>query len=256
MLEIKNLRVSSGGKEILRGLDLTLYKGKIHALMGPNGSGKSTLAFALAGHPRYQITSGQILLEGEDLIPLPPDERAKRGLFLGFQYPVEIKGVMLSHFLWMAQRSLKGDKAGNPIDFRKRVEECLNLLGLDASFADRAINDGFSGGEKKRAEVVQMLVLEPKVAILDETDSGLDIDSVKVAAKGVEHFASQEKTVLLITHYQRILRYVRPDYVHVVLNGRIVLSGDYSLSEELEARGYQWLINQYKEKEGNNDGTK
>ncbi len=256
MMEIKNLRVNVGGKEILRGLNLILHRGKIHALMGPNGSGKSSLAFALAGHPRYQVTGGEALLDGEDLIPLKPDERAKRGLFLGFQYPIEIKGVLLSHFLWMAQRSLREEQAGNPIEFRKKVEDYLEILKMDTAFADRAVNDGFSGGEKKRAEVLQMLVLNPKVAILDETDSGLDIDSVQIVAKGVEQFASEEKTILLITHYQRILRYIHPDFVHVLLNGKVVLSGDYSLSEELEAKGYQWLIQEFAEREGNTDAKR
>ncbi|MHA2620567.1 MAG: Fe-S cluster assembly ATPase SufC [bacterium JZ-2024 1] len=245
-LEIKDLRVAVGDREIIKGLSLKIRSGEIHALMGPNGSGKSTLSFALMGHPRYQILGGEVLLDGENLLDKSPDERARAGLFLGFQYPLEIKGVRLSHFLWMAYNAVKttdGKPSMNPAQFRKLLLEKLAILEMDDSFVDRYVNDGFSGGERKRAEILQMSVLQPAFAILDETDSGLDIDALRVVARGVnEAHKSSSMGILVITHYQRILQYIRPHFVHILVDGRIVRSGDYDLSAELERSGYSALL--------------
>ncbi len=244
-LEIRDLAVRVEEKEILKGLSLTIRSGEIHALMGPNGSGKSTLAYALMGHPAYEITGGKILLDGEDITELSPEERAQRGLFLGFQYPVEVKGVRLSHFLWTAYRELRKDDGLDALAFRKKLSEVARDLRMEEEILDRGINEGFSGGERKRAEVLQMAVLEPKFAVMDETDSGLDIDALRVVADAINaafQRAEGRMGVLLITHYQRILQYVRPHFVHVLVDGRIVRSGGYELSEELEARGYEGLL--------------
>ncbi len=249
-LEIRNLVVSTGGKQILKGVNLTIRKGEIHALMGPNGSGKSTLALTLMGHPRYLIEEGKIVYKGHNILEMKADERARMGLFLGFQYPFEIKGVMFSHLLWNAYTALKGIPTEDgkkktplsPLEFRKLLSEKLKLLEMDESYADRYVNDGFSGGEKKRAEILQLAVLQPEIAILDETDSGLDIDALKIVAHGVNSLSGPHMGILLITHYQRILRYIQPQFVHVMVEGKIVRTGGYELSQELEARGYNWIL--------------
>jgi Fe-S cluster assembly ATP-binding protein len=250
-LEIRDLHVSVEGKEIIKGVDLTVRKGEVHAVMGPNGSGKSTLALAIMGHPKYEVTRGEVLFKGQNILELEPDERAKLGLFLAFQYPFEISGVPLSRFLIQALKARQGDGNGEEGDgspkiafgqFRKLLKEKLQLLRLDDSFATRYLNEGFSGGEKKRAEILQMLVLQPEMAILDETDSGLDIDSVKIVAEAVNSLRGPEFGCLAITHYQRILNYLKPDYVHVMVDGRIVKSGGPELAHELEAKGYDWIL--------------
>ena len=248
-LEIRDLHVSVEGKEILRGVDLAVHKGEIHALMGPNGSGKSTLALALLGHPKYEVTQGEILFKGQNILELGPDERARLGLFLAFQYPFEISGVPLSRFLHAAikarQEQGEDSKANGKknskafAEFRKTLKEKLSLLKMEDSFANRYLNDGFSGGEKKRAEILQMLVLKPEIAILDETDSGLDIDSVKIVAEAVNSMRGPEFGCLAITHYQRILNYLKPDVVHVMVDGRIIRSGGEELARELEEKGYE-----------------
>lgn len=238
MLEIKDLHVSIDGKPILKGVSLSVKKGEVHALMGPNGSGKSTLSHALLGHPRYRIDSGQVLFDGRNLLEMKPHERAQLGLFLAFQYPMEIQGVGLAQFLFNAFR--KNSKETSPAEFRKLLEENLAVLDLDRAFVDRQLNVGFSGGEKKRAEILQMLMLKPQVAVLDETDSGLDIDSLKYVATAVDRMRSS-MAALVITHYQRILNYLRPDFVHVLVDGRIAVSGGAELAGELEHRGYGWL---------------
>ncbi|MFN2462690.1 MAG: Fe-S cluster assembly ATPase SufC [Candidatus Dormibacteria bacterium] len=241
VLEIKGLHAQIEGKEILKGLDLDVSQGKVHALMGPNGSGKSTLAYTLMGHPRYEVTAGEVLFGGEDILGLAPDERAKLGLFLSFQYPTAIPGVTMHNFLRTATKAVRGDELP-PREFRNLVREQMELLKMDPSFATRYVNDGFSGGEKKRAEILQMGVLRPKIAILDETDSGLDIDALRTVAEGVEALRGPDLGVLLITHYQRILNYIKPDFVHVMYRGRIIRSGDAGLAQEIEARGYDWII--------------
>jgi Fe-S cluster assembly ATP-binding protein len=244
-LEIRNLHVSVEGKPILKGLDLKVSKGEIHALMGPNGSGKSTLANSLMGNPKYEITEGQILLSGEDLLELSADERGRKGLFLAFQYPTAIPGVSLANFLRMAltarRKEMGEEKPMPPKEFRALVKEKMALLKMDESFAGRYINDGFSGGEKKRAEILQMAVLRPEIAVLDETDSGLDIDALRIVSDGVNALAGPDLGVLLITHYQRILNYIKPQFVHVLVDGRIVKSGGPELAHELEAQGYDWV---------------
>lgn len=242
LLEIKDLRASIEGKEILKGLSLTINKGEVHAIMGPNGSGKSTLANVLMGNPSYEITGGEILFKGQRLNDLAPDERARLGLFLAFQYPVAIPGVTMVNFLRQALNAQRGEEV--PIrEFRERLFQKMDLLKMDQEFARRYVNDGFSGGEKKRAEMLQLAMLEPSLAVLDETDSGLDIDALKVVANGVNtlHDERKELAVLLITHYQRLLNYIQPDRVHVMVNGRIVLSGGPELALELEAKGYDWV---------------
>lgn len=245
-LEIRDLHVAVEGTPILKGVDLVVRQGEVHALMGPNGAGKSTLANALMGHPAYEVTKGQILFKGQDLVGMDPDERARLGLFLAFQYPVAIPGVSVANFLRMAINARR--KAENPEDkgisipeFRKLLKEKMNLLEMDHEFARRYLNDGFSGGEKKRAEILQLATLEPDIVILDETDSGLDIDALRIVAEGVNSLAAPDLGVLIITHYQRILNYINPDFVHIMLDGRIVESGGADLAEHLEEHGYDWL---------------
>ena len=241
VLEIDDLHASIEGKEILRGLSLEVTQGEVHALMGPNGSGKSTLAYTLMGHPKYEVTGGSIKYRGEEILELTPDARAKLGLFLSFQYPTAIPGVTMHNFLRTATKAIRGDELG-PREFRNLVKEQMEVLKMDPSFATRYVNDGFSGGEKKRAEILQMGVLKPQIAILDETDSGLDIDALRTVAEGVEALRGPELGVLLITHYQRILNYIKPDHVHVLYRGRIIKSGGSDLAQEIEARGYDWII--------------
>ncbi|HTK69559.1 MAG TPA: Fe-S cluster assembly ATPase SufC [Candidatus Eisenbacteria bacterium] len=244
-LEIRDLHVAVEGKPILKGLSLVVNKGEIHALMGPNGSGKSTLANALMGNPKYEITSGSIVLNGVDVLEMSPDERGRKGLFLAFQYPTAIPGVSVANFLRMAltarRKEMGIEKPLPPKEFRTLVKEKMALLKMDDSFAARYINDGFSGGEKKRAEILQMAVLQPEIAILDETDSGLDIDALRIVSEGVNALSGPNLGVLLITHYQRILNYIKPQFVHVLVDGRIVKSGGPELAHELEAQGYDWV---------------
>lgn len=238
LLVVDDLRVAVEGKEILKGLSLTVKAGEVHALMGPNGSGKSTLSFCLMGHPKYQITQGRILYKGEDLFGLSPDERAKRGIFLAFQYPTAIPGVTIANFLRAALRGVRGQET--PVkDFRQLVKTRLKALGIPDAFVNRYVNDGFSGGEKKRLEILQMAVLNPALAVLDETDSGLDIDALKTVAEGINAQRNPQRGILLITHYQRLLNYIKPDLVHVMIDGRIVRSGGSELALELESTGYQ-----------------
>jgi len=240
-LNIERLHIAVGDQEIVRGLTLRVPQGEVHALMGPNGSGKSTLAKVLAGHPDYHVTAGKILMDGEDLMELEPDERARRGLFLAFQYPSEIPGVTIANFLRAALQSrLPEGGELEATDYYAKLYEKMELLAMDRSFTSRAVNEGFSGGEKKRTEILQMAMLEPKYAVLDETDSGLDIDALKTVAHGVNSLRGPDLGILLITHYQRLLNYVVPDYVHVMVAGRIVRSGRKELALELEERGYDW----------------
>jgi len=244
MLEIKNLHASVDGSEILHGVTLKINRGEIHAVMGPNGSGKSTLAKVLAGHQGYEVTKGEVLLQGRDLLSLSPEERAREGIFLGFQYPVEIPGVSNMYFLKTALNEIRkhrGLEELDAMDFLAMVKEKMKMVNIDESLANRSVNEGFSGGEKKRNEIFQMLVLEPKLAILDETDSGLDIDALKIVANGVNSFRREDRAILLVTHYQRLLSYITPDRVHVLLDGRIVKSGGKELALELEEKGYGWL---------------
>ncbi|MBU90016.1 Fe-S cluster assembly ATPase SufC [Candidatus Woesearchaeota archaeon] len=243
-LEVKNLHVKIEDKEIVKGLNLKVDKGQVVALMGPNGSGKSTLAYALMGHPKYEITSGKILLNGKDVTKAKPDERAKKGLFLSFQYPHEISGVSVSNFLRIAlnaKREASGEKPISVIDFYKFLQEKMKSLKIDKSFALRYLNEGFSGGEKKRMEILQMSVLEPKIGILDETDSGLDVDALKTVANGINDIKGSKMGILLITHYQRILNYVTPDKVHIMVDGKIVKSDDKKLALKVEKKGYEWI---------------
>ena len=237
-LEVKDLHVKIEDKEILKGVSLAVDKGEVVAIMGPNGSGKSTLAYALMGHPRYEITRGRIFLNGEDVTEMEADDRAKKGLFLSFQYPQEIAGVSVSNFLRTALNSKRNDKISVP-DFHKLLQEKMNLLKFDRSFALRYLNEGFSGGEKKKAEILQMAVLQPIIGILDETDSGLDVDSLKIVANGVNRLKGPGMGILLITHYQRILNYIIPDRVHIVVDGKIVKSGGKELALDVEEKGYQ-----------------
>jgi Fe-S cluster assembly ATP-binding protein len=239
---IKDLHVAIGDKEIIRGLDFEFSKGEVHAVMGPNGSGKSTLAKVMAGHPDYQVTGGDILLDGESILELEPDARARKGLFMAFQYPMEIPGVSNANFLRAAlQARLPEGEELDATDFYHLLYEKMDLLDIRREFTARAVNEGFSGGEKKRNEILQMAILEPEFAVLDETDSGLDIDALKVVAKGVNIFRGPNVGILLITHYQRLLNYIIPDFVHVMFNGRIVRSGGKELALELESKGYDWL---------------
>ena len=238
---IEGLRVSVEGKEILKGVDLRVKKGEVHALMGPNGSGKSTLANTLMGHPKYKVTSGHVYFKGQDILALTPDERARMGLFLAFQYPMEIPGVRLNSFLRLALKARRG-KDVTPMESWKFIQAKMKELEMESYFAERYLNDGFSGGEKKRNEILQMAVLEPEMAILDETDSGLDIDALRVVSGGVVKLAGPNLGILLITHYQRILNYITPDYVHVLVDGRVVRSGGKELAHELEEKGYDWII--------------
>src|SRR5881394_695704 len=241
-LSVENLHVTIGGQQIVRGLTLRVPRGEVHALMGPNGSGKSTLAKVLAGHPDYRITSGGVLMDGESLLELGPDERARRGLFLAFQYPSEIPGVTIANFLRAAAQARlpEGDEL-EATDYYAKLYEKMDLLDIDRSFTSRSVNEGFSGGEKKRCEILQMAVLDPRYAVLDETDSGLDIDALKVVANGVNSLRGPNLGVLLITHYQRFLNYIVPDFVHVMVQGRIVRSGGKELALELEEKGYDLI---------------
>ena len=244
MLKIKNLHTTIEGKEILKGIDLEVNKGEIHAIMGPNGSGKSTLASVLAGRDLFEITHGEVIYEGKNLLEMNPEERAKEGIFLGFQYPVEIPGVSMMNFLKTAineQRKHKGLEPMKSSDFLKMVREKKDLVKLDSNLTNRSVNEGFSGGEKKRNEIFQMAMLNPKLSILDETDSGLDIDALRIVAHGVNSLKSDDNATIVITHYQRLLNYIIPDKVHVLFEGRIVKSGDKNLALELEDKGYEWL---------------
>jgi len=245
MLEIKNLQAGVEGKAILKGIDLSINAGEVHAIMGPNGSGKSTLAQVLAGREGYEITDGLVRYNGEDLLDLGPEERVREGFFLAFQYPVEIPGVNTTYFLRAAVNALRehrGEAELSAVEFLKLMREKIQLLELDESLLKRSVNEGFSGGEKKRAEILQMALLDPKFAVLDETDSGLDIDALKVVAGGVNHLRRADNAKLVITHYQRLLDYIVPDHVHVLVDGRIVKSGPKELALELEERGYDWII--------------
>ncbi|OPZ97596.1 MAG: Vegetative protein 296 [Bacteroidetes bacterium ADurb.Bin416] len=245
-LDIKDLHVSINEKEIIKGLNLTLRQGEVHAIMGPNGTGKSTLAYTIAGHPNYTVTKGDILLDGKSILDLEPDERSRAGLFLAFQYPVAIPGVTVANFLRTAlntrRRATNPEDKGIPIvEFRKLLREKMEYLKMDPAFAGRYLNDGFSGGEKKRAEILQMATLQPSFAILDETDSGLDIDALRIVSEGVNALRGPGLGVLVITHYQRILNYIKPDVVHVMMDGRIVESGEADLALHLEEHGYDWV---------------
>jgi len=239
-LQINDLKVSIENKEIIKSLNLEIKLGEVHAIMGPNGSGKSTLAFALMGHPKYIINKGKIILNDKDITNLKADERAKTGLFLSFQYPSEISGVTVSSFLKTAYESIKEKKIGL-IEFRNLLKQKMQLLKIDESFAQRYLNEGFSGGEKKRMEILQMSILDPSMIVLDETDSGLDIDSLKIVSEGINQTKNGNKSYLIITHYKRILDHIKPDKVHVLRDGKIVMSGGYELVDELDKKGYEWI---------------
>jgi len=244
MLEIKGLRVSVAGTEILRGIDLSVRTGEVHAIMGPNGSGKSTLAQVLAGHPAYTVTAGTATYDGKDLLALKPEERARDGVFLAFQYPVEIRGITNSYFLRSAVNAVRkhrGQEELDPMDFLQVLEAKLKAIGWDDTLMNRPVNEGFSGGEKKRNEILQLAVLEPRLALLDETDSGLDIDALKTVANAVNKLRAPDRSFVIVTHYQRLLNFITPDVVHVLADGRIVKSGGPELAHELEAKGYDWL---------------
>jgi Fe-S cluster assembly ATP-binding protein len=244
MLEIKNLTAKAGDKEILKGITLTVNAGEVHAIMGPNGSGKSTLAQVLAGHPAYEVTGGTVTFQGKDLLDLEPEERAQAGVFLAFQYPVEIPGVTNAYFLRAAYneiRKARGEEELDPMDFLDLLEEKLKVVEWGPEIMQRAVNFGFSGGEKKRNEILQMAVLEPALAVLDETDSGLDIDALRIVASGVNKLRRPDRAMIVVTHYQRLLEHIVPDFVHVLANGRIVKSGGKELALELEAKGYEWI---------------
>jgi Fe-S cluster assembly ATP-binding protein len=252
VLTIQNLHVAIDGKEILRGVDLTIRQGEVHALMGPNGSGKSTLSYAVMGHPRYEVTEGSVTIDGQDILSMEADERAKAGLFLAFQYPTAIPGVSVANFLRHAVTNVRNPerKEGEDLipmrDFRKELREQMDDLGVDQEFARRYLNEGFSGGEKKRAEILQMAMLRPTFAILDETDSGLDIDAVRIVSEGVNRVAARHGTgVLVITHYERILNYIKPQFIHILFGGRIVEDGGPELVKQLESQGYDWVREKY-----------
>jgi Fe-S cluster assembly ATP-binding protein len=247
---IRDLHVNIAGREILKGVDLTVKQGEVHALMGPNGTGKSTLAYTLMGHPGYQVTKGEVIFKGKNVLELKPDERARLGIFLAFQYPVSIAGVSVANFLRTAVNARRkaqnhDDKGISVPEFRKMLKERMDLLKMDYAFAGRYLNDGFSGGEKKRAEILQMAVLKPEIAILDETDSGLDIDALRIVSEGVNTLRGPEMGVIVITHYQRILTYIKPEFVHIMLDGRIVESGSSDLALNLEEHGYEWVREKY-----------
>ena len=249
LLDVRGLRATVNGIEILKGIDLTVKSGEVHAIMGPNGSGKSTLAKVLAGHPAYEVTGGTVLFQGVNLFDLKPEERARAGLFLGFQYPIEIPGVANSQFLRLAYNTIqveRGKDELDPLEFDDFVREKMKLLEMNPDFLDRSVNEGFSGGEKKRNEILQMALLEPHLAILDETDSGLDIDALRVVAGGVNQLANKDNAIVLVTHYQRLLNYIVPDYVHVMDAGRVIKTGGKELAVELETRGYDWVSAEYK----------
>ena len=244
LLEVRALRATVNGIEILKGMDLVVKSGEVHAIMGPNGSGKSTFAKVLAGHPSYAVTGGSVAFEGRNLLDLAPEERARAGVFLGFQYPIEIPGVANSQFLRLAYNTLQAQRGKDeldPLEFDDFVREKMKLLDMNPDFLDRSVNEGFSGGEKKRNEILQMALLEPRLAILDETDSGLDIDALRVVAQGVNRLATRDNAIVLVTHYQRLLNYIVPDYVHVMGGGRIIKTGGKELALELETRGYDWV---------------
>ncbi len=244
MLEIRDLHASVEGKEILKGISLTINRGEVHAIMGPNGSGKSTLAKVLAGHPQYEVTKGEVIYEGRNLLEMSPDERAREGVFLAFQYPVEVPGVSNSQFLRLAyneKRKHLDEEELDPLEFKDLLRERARIVEMDESFMNRSVNEGFSGGEKKRNEILQMAVLEPKLAVLDETDSGLDIDALRIVAGGVNKLRTPDNAIILVTHYQRLLNYIVPDYVHVLAGGRIVREGGKELALELEEKGYDWI---------------
>lgn len=241
-LVISDLHVSVEGRQILKGLNLKVNGGQIHAVMGPNGSGKSTLAYTLMGHPRYEVTSGDVVLNGKSILPMATDERARAGLFLAFQYPAEVPGVSVTNFLRTAVNARRASGDEIPVmQFAKQLRSSMNMLEMEASFAGRYLNEGFSGGEKKRNEILQMAMLSPQIAVLDEIDSGLDIDALRIVSNGVNQLRNQNMGVVVITHYQRILRYLEPDTVHVLMDGRIVRSGDRELAEQLEEKGYEWI---------------
>jgi len=244
MLEIRNLHAAIGGKEILKGINLTVNKGEVHAIMGPNGSGKSTLAKVLAGHPSYEVTAGEVLYEGRNLLELSPDERAREGVFMAFQYPIEVPGVSNAQFLRLAYNEKQkhlGLEELDPLEFKDLLKERAKVVEMDASFMTRSVNEGFSGGEKKRNEILQMAVLQPTLAILDETDSGLDIDALRIVAGGVNQLQGAENAIIVVTHYQRLLNYIVPDFVHVLADGRIAREGGKELALELEEKGYDWI---------------
>ena len=250
MLKVENLHAKVGDKEILKGINLEVKAGEVHAIMGPNGSGKSTLASVLAGNEKFTVTEGKVEFEGENLLDLPIEERSRKGLFLGFQYPVEIPGVSMANFMKIAvneQRKYRGLEPLTAAEYLKMMREKSAIVELDSKLTSRAVNEGFSGGEKKKNEIFQMAMLEPKLAVLDETDSGLDIDALRIVATGVTKLHTEENATIVITHYQRLLDYIVPDYVHVLYKGRIIYSGDKSLALKLEKEGYDWLINDYKE---------
>ena len=244
MLEIRNLHAAIDGNEILKGINLTVNKGEIHAIMGPNGSGKSTLAKVLAGHPQYEVTAGEVIYEGKNLLELSPDERAREGVFMAFQYPIEVPGVSNAQFLRLAyneKRKHLGEEELDPLEFKDLLKERAKIVEMDSSFLTRSVNEGFSGGEKKRNEILQMAVLEPKLAVLDETDSGLDIDALRVVASGVNQLLTPDNAIIVVTHYQRLLNYIVPDYVHVLAGGLIAREGGKELALELEQKGYDWI---------------
>ena len=250
MLKVENLHASVGDKEILKGINLEVKAGEVHAIMGPNGSGKSTLASVLAGNEKFTVTEGKVEFEGENLLDLPIEERALKGLFLGFQYPVEIPGVTMANFMKIAvneQRKYRGQEPLTAAEYLRMMREKSAIVELDSKLTSRAVNEGFSGGEKKKNEIFQMAMLNPKLAILDETDSGLDIDALRIVATGVTRLKTAENATVVITHYQRLLDYIVPDYVHVLYKGRIIYTGDKTLALKLEKEGYDWLINDYKE---------
>jgi Fe-S cluster assembly ATP-binding protein len=250
VLEIRDLHARVEGKDILRGVSLTVKRGEVHAIMGPNGSGKSTLAKVLAGHPSYEVTSGEVLFDGKNLLELEPDERARGGVFLAFQYPVEIPGVSNAQFLRLAyneKRKHLGEEELDPLEFKDLLKERAQIVEMDAGLMSRSVNEGFSGGEKKRNEILQMAVLEPKLAVLDETDSGLDIDALRIVSEGVNKLRHADNAIVLVTHYQRLLNYIVPDYVHVLYKGRIVRSGGKELALALEEKGYDWIKDEAEE---------
>jgi Fe-S cluster assembly ATP-binding protein len=250
MLKVENLHAKVGDKEILKGINLEVKAGEVHAIMGPNGSGKSTLASVLAGNEKFTVTEGKVEFEGENLLDLPIEERSRKGLFLGFQYPVEIPGVSMANFMKIAvneQRKYRGFEPLTAAEYLKMMKEKSAIVELDSKLTSRAVNEGFSGGEKKKNEIFQMAMLDPKLAILDETDSGLDIDALRIVATGVTRLKREDNATVVITHYQRLLDYIVPDYVHVLYKGRIIYTGDKTLALKLEKEGYDWLINDYKE---------
>ena len=249
LLDVRSLCASVNGIDILKGLDFTVRSGEVHAIMGQNGSGKSTFAKVLAGHPAYEVTSGSVLLEGQNLLALKPEERARAGFFLAFQYPIEVPGVINSQFLrltYNTHQKQRGKEELDPLEFDDLVREKMKLLEMNPEFLDRSVNEGFSGGEKKRNEILQMALLEPRLAVLDETDSGLDIDALRIVAHGVNQLTTQDNAIVMVTHYQRLLNYIVPDYVHVMDGGRIIKTGGKALALELEARGYEWVSDEHK----------